>query len=98
MGGMGKLEFRVVALGDCNTGRKIKYEGPKRIYHAWADVVGYELPHITLISRGKSGDKWQGMWRRWKEDVLDEKPDVVIINFPSSSWPTRLKWSIRWNN
>jgi len=71
--------MRIVALGDCNTGHKSKYGLPKRIYHAWADILGYELPDFTLISRGVSGDSYQGMWLRWQEDVLDEIPDIVVV-------------------
>jgi lysophospholipase L1-like esterase len=70
---------KFVALGDCNTGHKEKYEGPERIYHAWADVAHYELQGSILISRGHSGDKWEGMWKRWKKDVLDENPDAVVV-------------------
>lgn len=46
-----------------------------------ASRLGYEFPDkkLTFINRGISGNKVTDLEKRWKEDTLDLKPDVLSI-------------------
>jgi|GEM_PF-3691086 len=67
--------MKFVAIGDCQTGHYTEDPGD----YFWSDVVKSNLPNSVLVSRGSELTGWHGWWNRWKEYVLDEKPDVVVV-------------------
>ena len=44
-----------------------------------AQALNNKYENITVINKGISGDRTQDLVRRWKEDCLDIKPDLVSI-------------------
>lgn len=83
--------FQGDSITDGNRGRNLD---PNHIMgHGYAfsiaSRVGYTFPEkkLTFINRGISGNKVTDLDKRWKEDTLDLKPDVlsVLIGINDSS-------------
>ncbi len=75
--------FQGDSITDGNRGRN---QDPNHIMgHGYAfsiaSRVGYAFPEkkLTFINRGISGNKVTDLDKRWKEDTLDLKPDVLSI-------------------
>ncbi|MCP3762162.1 GDSL-type esterase/lipase family protein [Domibacillus sp. A3M-37] len=65
----------VIAFGDSNTEADyLKGEFPDYPEHRWADLVG-------ALNKGESGQTTAGAIKRFKQDVLDLKPETVVIMF-----------------
>jgi len=71
--------FKVVAFGDSTTA---PLAGLKRPY---AIALGEDLPNrgiaATVINAGIGGNNTTQARKRLKDDVLDQKPDLVIVQF-----------------
>jgi len=70
--------MKFVAIGDCQTGHYSSEDQDTGDYF-WSNIVKSSLPNSVLVSRGSELTGWHGWWNRWKEYVLDEKPDVVVV-------------------
>ncbi len=75
--------FQGDSITDGNRGRNLD---PNHIMgHGYAFSIasrlGYAFPEkkLTFINRGISGNKVTDLEKRWKEDTLDLKPDVLSI-------------------
>lgn len=68
----------IVAFGDSTTAPR----GPLRVY---ADILRDELPgqgvNARVINAGVGGNHTVAARKRFQRDVLDQKPDVVVIQF-----------------
>lgn len=65
--------MKLVCLGDSLT---YGYGVPRR--DCWVSLAGARTGH-TLVNRGLNGDTAGGMLSRFGRDVLDEKPDRVLL-------------------
>ncbi|MFO7937811.1 MAG: GDSL-type esterase/lipase family protein [Kiritimatiellia bacterium] len=45
----------------------------------YSDHLQRMLPHVRVINTGIGGDTLEGARKRYKEDVLKEHPDVVVV-------------------
>jgi len=68
----------IVAFGDSTTAPR----GPLRVY---ADILSNELPkrdvQAKVVNAGVGGNHTAAARKRFQRDVLDHKPDLVIIQF-----------------
>lgn len=63
------------SVTDCGRDR----EDDGALGHGWVSVVGAELPDVTVINRGISGNRVRDLVARWDADVLAAGPDTVGI-------------------
>ncbi|MFC7622127.1 SGNH/GDSL hydrolase family protein [Microlunatus sp. GCM10028923] len=70
---------RVVLVGDSVTDCGRDREDDGSLGHGWVSVVGAELPDVTVINRGISGNRVRDLVARWDADVLAAGPDTVGI-------------------
>ena len=72
--------MKIVCLGDSITG-----QSNLKAYLKWSFVLDCMLEarmgegKVTVLNRGIGGDTTRGALKRLQKDVLDEKPDIVII-------------------
>lgn len=70
---------RLVLVGDSVTDCGRDREDDGSLGHGWVSVVGAELPDVTVINRGNSGNRVRDLVARWDADVLGAGPDAVGI-------------------
>ncbi|SHG62013.1 Lysophospholipase L1 [Thermosyntropha lipolytica DSM 11003] len=66
-------EIKIVCLGDSTT-----YGFPYGPEHSWTSMLAEQI-NGKVINKGINGNTTEDMLRRFKRDVLDLKPDYVII-------------------
>jgi lysophospholipase L1-like esterase len=78
-----RILFQADSITDGNRGRN---SDPNHILgHGYQFIIsakyGAELAHrnLTFMNRGISGNKASDLARRWQEDTLDLKPDILSI-------------------
>jgi lysophospholipase L1-like esterase len=75
---VGDVRLRIVAFGDSTT-------APRGSLAIYSGLIEKELPAKNLsavvINAGEPGNTTQMARRRFKADVIDHKPDLVIIQF-----------------
>lgn len=74
----GKVPLTVVAFGDSTT-------APRGVLPVYADCLRQELPRrglpVRVINAGVGGNTTEAGRARFVSDVLDRKPDLVILQF-----------------
>ncbi|GAB3758256.1 SGNH/GDSL hydrolase family protein [Microlunatus parietis] len=70
---------RLVLVGDSVTDCGRDREDAGSLGSGWVSVVGAELPDVTVINRGISGNRVRDLVARWDADVLAAGPDTVGI-------------------
>ncbi len=72
--------LRIVALGDSLT---YGWMARKGYLDYMAEMLSVKYPHgnFSIVNKGIPGDTAQGGLHRLMQDVIDEEPDLVLIQF-----------------
>lgn len=66
--------LRMVVFGDSTT-------APRGKLKVYADQLADMFPSVEIINKGVPGDTTEAASRRFQSDVLDQKPDLVVVQF-----------------
>lgn len=77
---------RIVFIGDSNTHSQ-RNQTPDGLGNGYVRLISerlrvtkrYEGPGYVVINRGVRGDGIQDLAKRWKNDVLEERPDILSV-------------------
>ena len=71
--------MKIVCFGDSLT----EYGG---VGGRFSDILQRRFPGHDFVNRGVGGNTFVDAKARFKKDVLDEKPDIVLLEFGANDW------------
>lgn len=70
---------RLVCIGDSITDWNRDKSNFDDLGNGYVPIISKALKDVKVFNRGISGNKTTDLLRRWQEDLIDLKPDVVTI-------------------
>jgi fatty-acyl-CoA synthase len=81
--------MRIICFGDSLTA----CGGPNGRF---SDILQDRFPGHDFINRGVNGDTLERAGKRWRPDVLDLQPDIVVIELGANDWQRQERPPAAW--